>query len=58
MAGNNTILEKLGGLTTRFEEVSALVIDPAVITGQKRYTKPIKKYKELGDLMNIHRKYI
>ena len=31
MAENNTILEKLDGLVARFEEVSTLITDPAVI---------------------------
>ena len=52
MADNNTILEKLEGLVARFEEVSTLITDPAVIADQKRYVKLTKEYKELGDLMN------
>ena len=51
MADNNTILEKLEGLVARFEEVSTLITDPAVIADQKRYVKLTKEYKELGDLM-------
>ena len=39
MADNNTILEKLEGLVARFEEVSTLITDPAVIADQKRYVK-------------------
>mgnify|MGYP001105828388 CR=1 FL=1 len=49
MADNNTILEKLEGLVARFEEVSTLITDPAVIADQKRYVKLTKEYKELGD---------
>ena len=52
MADNNTILEKLEGLVARFEEVSTLITDPAVIADQKRYVKLTKEYKELGDLMD------
>ena len=51
MAENNTILEKLEGLVSRFEEVSTLITDPNVIADQKRYVKLTKEYKELGDLM-------
>ena len=51
MADNNTILEKLEGLVARFEEVSTLITDPAVIADQKRYVKLTKEYKELGHLM-------
>ena len=58
MADNNTILEKLEGLVARFEEVSTLITDPAVIADQKRYVKLTKEYKELGDLMNARKEYI
>ena len=57
MADNNTILEKLEGLVARFEEVSTLITDPAVIADQKRYVKLTKEYKELGDLMEAKRIY-
>ena len=43
MADNNTILEKLEGLVARFEEVSTLITDPAVIADQKRYVKLTKE---------------
>lgn len=58
MAENNNILEKLDGLVARFEEVSTLITDPAVITDQKRYVKLTKEYKELGDLMKARKEYI
>ena len=51
MADNSTILEKLDGLVARFEEISTLITDPAVIADQKRYVKLTKEYKELDDLM-------
>lgn len=58
MADNNTLLEKLDGLVARFEEVSTLITDPAVIADQKRYVKLTKEYKELGDLMSARKEYI
>ena len=58
MAGNNTLLEKLDGLLARFEEVSTLITDPAVIADQKRYVKLTKEYKELGDLMKARKEYL
>ena len=45
MADNNTILEKLEGLVARFEEVSTLITDPAVIADQKRYVNSPKSIK-------------
>ena len=32
MSDNHTLLEKLDGLVSRFEEVSTLITDPSVIT--------------------------
>ena len=58
MADNNTILEKLDGLVARFEEVSTLITDPAVIADQKRYVRLTKEYKELGDLMAARKEYM
>ena len=58
MAENNTLLEKLDGLVSRFEEVSTLITDPNVIADQKRYVKLTKEYKELGDLMAARKEYL
>ena len=58
MAENNTLLEKLDGLVSRFEEVSTLITDPNVIADQKRYVKLTKEYKELGDIMAARKEYL
>ena len=58
MADNSTILEKLDGLVARFEEISTLITDPAVIADQKRYVKLTKEYQELDDLMKARKEYI
>lgn len=58
MADKSTILDKLDGLVARFEEVSTLITDPAVIVDQKRYVKLTKEYKELDDLMKARQEYI
>ncbi len=58
MTDSHTILEKLDGLAARFEEVSTLIADPAVIADRKRYVKLTKEYKELGDLMQARKEYI
>lgn len=58
MAENNTLLEKLEGLVSRYEEVSTLITDPNVIADQKRYVKLTKEYKELGDLMEARKEYL
>lgn len=54
----SSLLEKLEGIVSRFEEVSTLITDPNVIGDQKRYVKFTKEYKELGDLMKARKKYI
>ena len=45
MADNNTILEKLEGLVARFEEVSTLITDPAVIADQNVTSSSPKNIK-------------
>ena len=58
MPDNNSILEKLDGLESRYEEVSTLITDPDVIADQARYVKLTKEYKELGDIMDARKRYI
>ena len=53
----NTLLDKLDGLTARFEEVSTLITDPSVIADQSRYVRLTKEYKELEDLMAARKAY-
>lgn len=57
MAETNSLLEKLDGLTSRFEEISTLITDPAVIADQQRYVKLTKEYKELERLMKARKEY-
>lgn len=54
----NTILNKLEGLVSRFEEVSTLITDPNVISDQKRYVKLTKEYKDLGNIMKARKEYL
>ena len=53
----NSLLEKLDGLTARFEEVSTLITDPSVIADQQRYVRLTKEYKELESLMTAKKEY-
>lgn len=57
MADNNTLLEKLNGLVSRFEEVSTLITDPSVIADQQRYVRLTREYKELENLMTARKEY-
>ena len=55
---NNNILAKLDGLESRYEEVSTLITDPAVIADQERYVKLTREYKDLGDIMDARKRYV
>ena len=54
----SSILDRLEGLVSRFEEVSTLITDPNVITDQRRFVKLTKEYKELEDILNARKEYI
>jgi peptide chain release factor 1 len=58
MPESNSILEKLDGLESRYEEVATLITDPDVIADQQRYVKLTKEYKDLGDIMDTRKRYI
>lgn len=51
------LLERLDGLDARFQEVSTLITDPAVIADMKRYVRLSKEYKDLEQLTSLTRKY-
>ncbi len=46
------MLEKLQIIKQRFDEVSDLIIQPDIITDQKRYVQLNKEYKDLKILMD------
>ena len=52
-----TLLERLDGIEARFEEVSTLITDPAVIADMKRYVRLSKEYKDLERLTALTRRY-
>ena len=58
MADSNSILQKLEGLVSRFEEVSTLITDPNVIADQDRFVKLTREYKDLTDIMDARKRYI
>lgn len=53
----NTLLARLEGLESRFEEASTLITDPAVISDQKRYVKLTKEYRELERILEATGRY-
>ncbi len=52
------MLEKLQIVKQRFDEVSDLIIQPDVITDQKRYVELNREYKDLRILMDKRKDYI
>lgn len=54
---DNMLLSRLDGLEGRFEEVSLLITDPAVIADQKRYTRLTKEYRDLERLLESKHRY-
>ncbi len=52
------MIDKLNIVKQRFDEVSDLIIQPDVITDQKRYVQLTKEYKELKDLMAKRDEYV
>lgn len=57
MPSNNPILQKLDGLTARFEEVSTLITDPEVIADRNRFVRLTKEYKGLEELLAAKHDY-
>ena len=51
------MLDKLRIVKQRFDEVSDLIIQPDIITDQKRYIKINKEYKDLSAVMKIADEY-
>ena len=54
---DNSLLQRLDGIESRFEEVSTLITDPSVIADMKRYVKLNKEYKDLEQLVGATRRY-
>ncbi|MAZ28784.1 MAG: peptide chain release factor 1 [Cytophagaceae bacterium] len=52
------MLDKLNIVKQRFDEVSDLIIQPDVISDQKRYIELNKEYKDLRALMDEREKYV
>ncbi|MDF9830998.1 peptide chain release factor 1 [Parabacteroides sp. PF5-6] len=54
----NSLLNRLDGLVSRFEEVGTLITDPAVIADMKRYVKLNKEYRDLEKIVNARQAYV
>lgn len=54
---NNTLISRLEGLSARFEEVSTLITDPAIVSDMKRFVKLNKEYSELDKIIKKRNEY-
>ncbi len=54
---DNRLIERLDGIDARFDEVSTLITDPAVIADQRRYIALTKEYKDLSKLVRATESY-
>lgn len=53
----SSLLDKLDGLVSRFEEVGTLITDPAVIADMKRFVKLNKEYRDLEKIVAARNEY-
>lgn len=53
----NTLIDRLEGLTLRFKEVGTLITDPAVIADMKRFVKLTKEYRDLEKIVKAQDEY-
>ena len=54
----SSLIERLDILEPRFEEVSTLITDPAVIADQQRYVRLTKEYHDLERMLQAKREYV
>lgn len=53
----NSLIERLGELCQRFDEISDLIVQPKVISDQKRYAQLSRQYKELEKVVHLYKLY-
>lgn len=58
MANNDSLPDKLDGLEARFQEVSLLITDPAVIADMKRFVKLNREYRDLEQISSARKEYM
>ncbi|MEG1585443.1 MAG: peptide chain release factor 1 [Bacteroidales bacterium] len=54
---DNTLLDRLEGLVSRFEEVGTLITDPSVIADMKRFVRLNKEYRDLEKIVAARNEY-
>lgn len=51
------MLDKLAAIKEHWEEVGKQIVDPAIISDQKRYAKLMKEYKDLEQIVQAYDEY-
>lgn len=51
------LIKKLSAIHDRFLEVGKSIVDPEIITDQKRYSVLMREYKELEKLVEVYKEY-
>lgn len=54
---SNSLLDRLDGIDSRYEEVATLIADPAVIADRQRYARLTKEYSELKSIVDATVRY-
>lgn len=54
---DNSLLDKIDHLVSRFEEVGTLITDPEVISDMERYVKLNKEYSDLQKIVEVRNEY-
>lgn len=53
----SSLLKKLEGINIRYDQVSEQIVDPEIISDMDRYVKLNREYKELGEIVEVYKKY-
>ncbi|ODS89010.1 MAG: peptide chain release factor 1 [Chryseobacterium sp. SCN 40-13] len=54
---SKSLIPKLEAIKQRYNEVADLIIQPDVITDQKKYSQLNKEYSDLGKIVNVYNQY-
>ena len=54
---SKSLIPKLEAIKQRYNEVADLIIQPDVITDQKKYSQLNKEYSDLGKIVNVYDQY-
>ena len=53
----NSLIEKIEGLRTKYDSLQQQISDPALMSDMKKYVQLNKEYKELGPIITAGEKY-